>query len=746
MTLTAYISDRDDASDRIAKNFPYKPGHKPDVLAGGCLCNKKYKDVSSRPDVFESPEYTDVCCQPTVGNGYIATVVYSDSIFMNGVYNGKDRTSHRARIPSTANIAMTHMDVTVSGNTYRLDTSQGLFTRIIDADTCTITQTVYAHQILTRLLINKITIKRKTVLSEEGAANNITVTLVNAMGPKSGDINFSDGSMGLSGEKVMKGNTTEAETDTSGTIPVYIHWTNLPDTITLPDSKTSQTWTFITSISHTDQEASDMYEMGMKHARDGTLTSMHTAAWKDKWSKGHIDVDNNLPLAKAIYGSMYYIMSSLPPLNYTENYPFQFYGLSPGGLAHGAGNADYMGHVFWDQATWMYPPILMFHPELAKAMLSCRTVHLDAAKTIAKQAGLKGAKFPWEMAYSGFDVCPAAIYTEKEIHVNGDIAFATQQYISATWDKDFLAKERGWEMVTGLADFWASRSEYDESKKAYVIKGVMPPDEYHQNVDNSVYTNNIAKISLNLPTYAAQFINATVPKNWTNIADHMFILFDEKNQYHPEYEGYTLGTFIKQADVILLGFPLMVDMPEQVRKNDLMFYESYNGKDVTDPNGPAMTWGMFAVGWMDLGNMTKANELFEKSFLNIQQPFKVWTETSSGSGAINFATGMGGFLQSVLFGYGGFRLRQDRLDLNFNLPPKSEHFNITGLNYLGSSIDFKADSTNVAITVMSQESEAPSLDLLSNGVTKALVIGKTASIPLKSAASIKPHTAFQYKG
>ena len=80
---------------------------------------------------------------------------------------------------------------------------------------------------------------------------------------------------------------------------------------------------------------------------------------------------------------------------------------------------------------------------------------------------------------------------------------------------------------------------------------------------------------------------------------------------------------IKQADVILLGFPLMVDMPENVRRNDLVFYESYKGKDVTNVNGPAMTWGMHAIGWMELGNMTKANEMFEKSFENIQQPFKV---------------------------------------------------------------------------------------------------------------------------
>ncbi len=34
---------------------------------------------------------------------------------------------------------------------------------------------------------------------------------------------------------------------------------------------------------------------------------------------------------------------------------------------------------------------------------------------------------------------------------------------------------------------------------------------------------------------------------------------------------------------------------------------------------------------------------------------QVWSESSDGSGAVNFLTGMGGFLQAVLFGYTGFR-------------------------------------------------------------------------------------------
>lgn len=95
---------------------------------------------------------------------------------------------------------------------------------------------------------------------------------------------------------------------------------------------------------------------------------------------------------------------------------------------------------------------------------------------------------------------------------------------------------------------------------------------------------------------------------------------------------------------------------------------------------------MFAIGWLELGEAEKAQGLLEKCFSNIQGPFQVslesshhtyttlvlytllnieqicgylssqvWSESSDGSGAVNFLTGMGGFLQAVLFGYTGFR-------------------------------------------------------------------------------------------
>ena len=57
---------------------------------------------------------------------------------------------------------------------------------------------------------------------------------------------------------------------------------------------------------------------------------------------------------------------------------------------------------------------------------------------------------------------------------------------------------------------------------------------------------------------------------------------------------------------------------------------------------------------------------FNRSFSNAQLPFYVWTETPTG-GTTNFLTGIGGFLQTVLFGLPGLRIWPGRLALQPSL-------------------------------------------------------------------------------
>ncbi len=67
--------------------------------------------------------------------------------------------------------------------------------------------------------------------------------------------------------------------------------------------------------------------------------------------------------------------------------------LSPSPM--GLSGLGYNGHVFWDTELWMYPALLVLHPELAKSMMEYRFQRLDAAKRNAFSARvIKARCFP----------------------------------------------------------------------------------------------------------------------------------------------------------------------------------------------------------------------------------------------------------------------------------------------------------------------------------------------------------------
>ncbi|KAG2463050.1 PGGHG glucosidase, partial [Polypterus senegalus] len=108
---------------------------------------------------------------------------------------------------------------------------------------------------------------------------------------------------------------------------------------------------------------------------------------------------------------------------------------------------------------------------------------------------------------------------------------------------------------------------------------------------------------------------------------------------------------------------------------------------------------MFAVGWLELKQKTRAQAHLMKCFSNIQEPYKVWSEYSDGTGAVNFLTGMGGFLQAVLFGYTGFRIKKESLNFDPALPEEIMDFSITGVCYLGNKLNFTFKRDKMTITL-----------------------------------------------
>lgn len=76
---------------------------------------------------------------------------------------------------------------------------------------------------------------------------------------------------------------------------------------------------------------------------------------------------------------------------------------------------------------------------------------------------------------------------------------------------------------------------------------------------------------------------------------------------------------IKQADVILLGFPLMWPMTDEVKRNNLLTYAS-----LTHQSGPAMTWSMYAIGYLELNDFDKADQIFQRAYQSyVRPPFNV---------------------------------------------------------------------------------------------------------------------------
>ena len=70
---------------------------------------------------------------------------------------------------------------------------------------------------------------------------------------------------------------------------------------------------------------------------------------------------------------------------------------------------------------------------------------------------------------------------------------------------------------------------------------------------------------------------------------------------------------------MLAGYPLLYPLSTSSRAHDLDMYAS-----VTDPGGPAMTWGMYAVGSLELGRAEQAAQFLEMSYRPYtHKPFQV---------------------------------------------------------------------------------------------------------------------------
>lgn len=471
------------------------------------------------------------------------------------------------------------------------------------------------------------------------------------------------------GKLQLCASTTFLFNETHGSEPRVIHemWDNNMHLMKFNKSlKAGQTYKFaiagssITSAHHPDplNEAERLTIFAKLEGRD-RLIKFHNQAWDELW-KSDIQIEGDPQAQQDVHSMIYHL------------YSFSRAGTSLSPSPMGLSGLGYNGHVFWDTEVWMFPALLVLHPEIAHSLVEYRYERLDAARKNAFAHGYKGAMFPWESADTGVEETPVwALSGPFEHHITADVALAAWNYYSVTQDKKWL-REKGYPILSATADFWASRVERN-GPGHYDINNVVAADEWAENVDNNAFTNAAAIVNLQNASAAAKILEIEPDSDWIHVAQNIPIL-KLPNGVTREHASYN-GEGIKQADVNLLPYPLkVITDPAQIKK-DLEYYETR----VPDEGTPAMTQAIFALLHARLGDGEKAYHFFKDAYEpNLNPPFRVIAETKGGTNPY-FATGAGGIVQSILMGFGGLDITDNGIiQIPSKLPKAWKSLTITG--------------------------------------------------------------------
>jgi beta-phosphoglucomutase len=432
------------------------------------------------------------------------------------------------------------------------------------------------------------------------------------------------------------------------------------------------------------------------------LRERNKAAWAAFWRDGDVIIEGDDAAQVALRHALFQMRAAVP--TFDERTSIGAKGLSGYG---------YRGHIFWDAETYILPFFTYTQPALARNMLMYRWHTLDGARRNATRTNCRGARYAWESAQTGDEVTPTHIPDFKqrgrlirvwsgdiEYHVTADIAHALWQHWRVTGDDGFM-QDVGVPILLETAVFWEDfvRKEDDH----YVLRDVLGPDEYHEHVNNNVFTNRMVAWHLRMAGEMFGWLGDRAPEaaaawadelgiddgrldHWREIADHLVILYDPDTGLMEQFEGFfdlkefdweghkdrnqsvqaILGieqTYeyqaAKQADVVLL---LCLLNDEYDRRTVEVNYDYYTPRtDLTEGSSlgpPVYAWAACMAG--------RPDEAYEH-FMTAAR-IDLWDRRGDVSEGMHIASA-GGLWQAVVFGFAGLRLTADgSYTLNPRLP------------------------------------------------------------------------------
>ena len=209
------------------------------------------------------------------------------------------------------------------------------------------------------------------------------------------------------------------------------------------------------------------------------LLTDHEAVWGRLWRRFGISIDSDRQSQLVLNLHVFHLLQTIS---------VHTAALDAGVPARGLHGEGYRGHVFWDEL-FVFPVIGIRLPEVSRALLEYRWRRLDAARSAAREQGLRGALFPWQSGSDGREETPRQLYnarsgrwmsdnSSRQRHVGLAVAYNAWQHFQATGDREWLAA-RGGELIIEVTRMFASLATLDTEEGRFHLSGVMGPDEYH---------------------------------------------------------------------------------------------------------------------------------------------------------------------------------------------------------------------------------------------------------------------------
>jgi trehalose/maltose hydrolase-like predicted phosphorylase len=290
-----------------------------------------------------------------------------------------------------------------------------------------------------------------------------------------------------------------------------------------------------------------------------TLFSEHVTEWSKILTADSVDdftdpATGELPdnlntkiLQIASVANTYYLLQSLQP----DGSGLNDNSISVGGLV----SDSYAGLVFWDADYWMAPGLNLAFPGWSKQISNFRIKQHPQALENAKFNGYPegSALYSWTAGRYG-NCTGTGPCVDYEYHLNYDISFNLFQQYNITNNKTWFDNGPR-QVIESAANMTGNLLKYNETTKTFWLRNMTDPDEYANNVDNGAFTIASAAELLRLANNLRFDQGLPINDTWqTQLQEIAFP--SAPSNITLEYQTMNNSVAVKQADVVLLTYPL----------------------------------------------------------------------------------------------------------------------------------------------------------------------------------------------